>query len=389
LAARHDRSVFSKGARRYRTAPFLFGSGRMVSPASRVYLRPTGLLHGESARSALAAGWALPLHDERCAFTACDVWLRDGGRIDRHTVAVADLRAWAARAGKAGAADIEQTLVRLTTPSTTPPGLPGEDRPWLMGVVNVTPDSFSDGGLFYETERAIAHGRKLWQEGAVVVDVGGESTRPGAEAIPAAEEIRRVVPVVRALAEADVLVSIDTRKAEVMSAAIDAGARMINDISALRHDPDSLALAARSGLPVVLMHSRGDPATMQDRPTYERAVLDVYDHLKGRIDACLAAGMERHQLLIDPGIGFGKILAHNLDILGNLAVYHGLGVPVVLGASRKSFIARLAGEAAVDERLPGSLAAAMHGIVNHVSMVRVHDVASTRQAVRVLDALMV
>lgn len=353
----------------------------------RVYLRPLGLLNGEPAQSAIAAGWALPLRGGRCAFTACDVWLRDARRIDRHTVAAADLHTWVARAEGAVAPEVERTLGRLTAPPTRPPGLANHALPWLMGVVNVTPDSFSDGGLFYEVERAIAQGQKLWQDGAVVVDVGGESTRPGAQAVSAAEEMRRVVPVVRGLADAGVFVSIDTRKAEVMEAAIDAGARMINDVSALRHDPQSLAVAARSGLPVVLMHSRGDPATMQDRPTYEHAALDVYDHLAARIDACLAAGMQQEQLLIDPGIGFGKTLAHNLDILTLLGLYHGLGVPLVLGVSRKSLIARIAGEAAVDERLPGSLAAAMHGVLNHVSMVRVHDVGATRQAVQVLHAL--
>lgn len=361
----------------------------MVPPVSRVYLCPIGLLRGESARSAIAAGWALPLHGGRGAFTACDTWLRDAHRIERYTVAAADLTAWAARLDEAVAPEVKRTLDRLAAPPACPPGLSTDHLPWLMGVVNVTPDSFSDGGLFYEAARAIAQGRRLWQEGAVVIDVGGESTRPGAQEVSADEEIRRVVPVIRALADEGALVSIDTRKAAVMEAAIDAGARMINDVSALRHDPRSIAVAARSGLPVILMHSRGDPATMQDQPTYERAVLDVYDHLAAGMDACLAAGMQKTQLLIDPGIGFGKNMAHNLDILTNLALYHGLGVPVALGVSRKSFIARVAGEAAVDERLPGSLAAAIHGIINHVSMVRVHDVSATRQAVRVLDALMV
>jgi dihydropteroate synthase len=256
-----------------------------------------------------------------------------------------------------------------------------------MGVVNITPDSFSDGGQYLEPAAAIAQALKLHAEGADLVDIGGESTRPGAAAVTADEEIRRVVPVIEALRQRGVLVSIDTRKAAVMRAAIDAGARMINDISALRHDPGSLATAGASGLPVVLMHSQGEPATMQLQPTYDRAALDVFDQLAQRIDAWTDAGFERSRLLVDPGIGFGKTVEHNLEILSRLGLYLGLGLPILLGVSRKSFIGRLAGGAPPTERVAGSLAGALHGLAAGAAVLRVHDVAATQQAVAIWHAI--
>jgi dihydropteroate synthase len=256
-----------------------------------------------------------------------------------------------------------------------------------MGVVNVTPDSFADGGRFFEPAAAIAQALRLHAEGADIVDVGGESTRPGARPMSDDEEIRRVMPVIEALAERAVLVSIDTRKAAVMAAAIAAGARMINDISALQHDPESLGVAGASGLPVVLMHSQGEPATMQVQPTYDIAPLDVFDQLAKRVDAWTLAGFERSRLLIDPGIGFGKTVDHNLEILSRLGLYLGLGLPILLGVSRKSFIGRLAGGAPPEERLPGSLAAAVHGLAAGAAVLRVHDVAATQQAVAIWQSI--
>ena len=357
----------------------------MAATAS-VYLRPLGIVRGGSAPAALAAGWALPLGGSTVAFTAAELWLRDGAGIERATLPVSGLASWARQRGPGVEAALARRLERLSRPSPRPAGLP-DQRPLLMGVVNVTPDSFSDGGRVVAPAAAIAQGREQHAAGADVVDVGGESTRPGAAPVPAAEEIGRVVPVIEALAAEGILVSIDTRKAAVMRAAIAAGARMINDITALRHDPDSLAVAGASSLPVVLMHSRGEPATMQQRARYASALLDVFDHLEERSAAWVAAGFERRRLLVDPGIGFGKSLAHNLEILSRLGLYLGLGVPLLLGVSRKSFIARLAGEAPAPERLPGSLAAALAGVAEGVAMLRVHDVAATRQALRIWQAL--
>ena len=235
--------------------------------------------------------------------------------------------------------------------------------------------------------RAIAHGRSLHAQGADIVDVGGESTRPGAAPVSVAEETRRVLPVVEALATSGILVSIDSRKAEVMRAAVAAGARMINDVTALRHDPDSLEVAGASDCLVVLMHSQGEPATMQRQPTYVAAALDVFDHLEQRTLAWAAAGFDRRRLLIDPGIGFGKTVAHNVEILSRLGLYLGLGTPILLGVSRKSFIARLADEAPSSGRLPGSLAAALAGIAQGSRWSGSTMSPQTRQCLQIWQAL--
>jgi dihydropteroate synthase len=351
----------------------------------RVYLRPLGVIAGSAAQAAIEGGWARPLGGPSLAFTGAQVWLRGPQPPGEEVLPAGEVESWAAGQGEAAAAAAADALARLAAPVPLPDPLP-QRPPLVMGVVNVTPDSFSDGGQFYGEADAIAQGRALWQAGAAIVDVGGESTRPGAVPVPEDEEIRRVVPVVRALAGDGILVSIDSRKAAVMRAAIEAGARMINDVSALRHDPKSLGVAATSGLSIVLMHSLGDPQTMQQDPRYERAALDVYDSLEGRIEACLAGGIARERLLIDPGIGFGKTLAHNLDLLHNLFLFRGLGLPVVLGTSRKSFIGRIAGDPAA-ERGPGSIASALFGVLHGASIVRVHDVAAMHQALRIWHAM--
>jgi dihydropteroate synthase len=256
-------------------------------------------------------------------------------------------------------------------------------RPLIMGIVNVTPDSFSDGGKFFDADAAISHALQLEADGADILDVGGESTRPGAPPVDVDEEMRRVVPVIEALARrARIPISIDSRKAAVMSAAAKAGASLINDVTALTHDSDSLATAVRLSLPVVLMHSREDPRTMQDDPRYDDVVLDVYDALADRIEACESAGIPRDRLIVDPGIGFGKTLAHNLALLGSLSIFHGLGCAVLLGASRKSFISKLTG-AQANDRLPGSLAAALVAAQQGANILRVHDVAATRQSLAI------
>lgn len=256
-----------------------------------------------------------------------------------------------------------------------------------MGIVNVTPDSFSDGGRFLGAEAAIAHGRKLAEEGADFLDIGGESTRPGAAPVTIEEEIGRTVPVIRALARDGLRVSIDTRHAAVMRAALDAGATIINDISALEGDPDSLAVAAASGAAIVLMHMQGQPATMQRNPHYEDAPREIRAYLAGRIEACMAAGIDKSLLSVDPGIGFGKSLSHNLDILSHLDVLEDLGVPVLLGVSRKSLIGSLSRGEPADRRLGGSIAAALAGLERGARILRVHDVAESVQAVAVWQAI--
>jgi len=256
-----------------------------------------------------------------------------------------------------------------------------------MGIVNVTPDSFSDGGDFFDAAAAIAHGRALMTAGADILDIGGESTRPGADPLSPEEEAARVVPVIRALAGEGAVISIDTRHAAVMRAGLEAGARIVNDVTALTGDPDSLSVVAAAGCPVVLMHMQGDPRTMQRNPTYRDAALDVYDYLAARIAACEAAGIPRGRIAADPGIGFGKTVDHNLHILRQISLFHGLGCPLLIGASRKRFIAALSRDEAPKDRLGGSLAVGLHAFSQGVQILRVHDVAQTYQARALWSAL--
>ncbi len=261
------------------------------------------------------------------------------------------------------------------------------DKPRLFGVINVTPDSFSDGGEALALGDALKRGRAMLDDGADILDVGGESTRPGAEPVSAEEERARVVPVVKELSEMGALVSIDTRRAEVMAAAIDAGAGIVNDVTALTSDGDSLGLVADRGVAVVLMHMQGEPGSMQDEPQYENAAEDVFATLKARVEACEEAGIRRDRIAVDPGIGFGKTVDHNLEILNRIDIYDGLGVAVLLGVSRKSFIAKLSRNEAPKDRVPGSLAAVIAAWAQGVRMFRVHDVAETRQALAVAQAI--
>lgn len=256
-----------------------------------------------------------------------------------------------------------------------------------MGVLNVTPDSFSDGGCFCDTEAAIAHGLRLVEEGADLIDVGGESTRPGASPVPVEEELRRVIPVIEGLAaRVAVPISVDTSKPEVMRQAVAAGAGMINDVFALRRE-GALATAAELGVPVVLMHMQGEPATMQDQPEYEDVVSEVRRFLADRVFACEMAGIARSRLLLDPGFGFGKKLEHNLELLARLGEFSELGLPLLVGLSRKSMIGRLTGRERPADRLAGSLAAALLAVEQGAAILRVHDVAATREALAVREAV--
>ncbi len=261
------------------------------------------------------------------------------------------------------------------------------DTPVLMGIVNVTPDSFSDGGQFFDAERAITHARQLANEGAAILDVGGESTRPGADPVSPDDEIARVLPVVRTLAGEGYCVSIDTRRALVMKAAVECGAAIINDVTALEGDSQSLSVAAASQASVILIHMQGDPGTMQQNPQYDDVAMDIFDYLKARVVACEKGGISRNRIAVDPGIGFGKTLDHNLQIISRLGIFRGLGCPIVLGVSRKRFIGLLDNDAPVGERLAGSLAAALRGISEGAGILRVHDVAETRQALNVWQAI--
>jgi dihydropteroate synthase len=258
-------------------------------------------------------------------------------------------------------------------------------HPLIMGIVNVTPDSFADGGHYFDKVRAVEHAQRLIGEGADIVDVGGESTRPGAPVVPADEELRRVLPVVEALMGHGVPVSVDTNKAEVMRKVLAAGASMINDISALS-DPEAMAAIARSDCAVCLMHMQNDPATMQAAPRYDDVVAEIKDFLSARIAAAESAGIGRERIAIDPGFGFGKTATHNLVLLRELGEFAELGVPVLVGWSRKSTIGKITGRATSD-RVHGSVAAALMAVERGAAIVRVHDVAATRDALAMHNAV--
>ncbi len=346
-------------------------------------IHPAAILHGTNAAHAMRNGLAAPLAGGPAAFALAEVIRRCArtGEIARRWMSLEQLRQ---------AAEKDAALAaRLEALTAARPALAGMDlsAPCVMGIVNVTPDSFSDGGRHATAQEAIAHGRALAKSGADILDVGGESTRPGAVDVPVEEELARVIPVVRALAADGFTVSIDTRKAAVMEAAIAAGAAIINDVSALTFDEEAPSVAARAGLPVVLMHARGAPVDMQDDPEYEDVALDVFGALEALADRAVAAGVKRENIIIDPGIGFGKTVSHNLELMRQLALFHGLGFPVLLGASRKRFIGAVTGVEEAAARLAGSLAVAQAALAAGAQIVRVHDVMETVQMARMARAM--
>ena len=348
------------------------------------YLRPVAIApspqseHGAAVR--LAGGL---VYASRFALVR-----REGGKVvSRELYAVRELEA-ALPQLPAEVGDQWQALQRAHAPLQMGARTVRFDQPQVMGILNMTPDSFSDGGEFLDRpEVAEAHAAKMLEAGAAIIDVGGESTRPGAPGVWEGDELKRVVPMVRHLAGAGAAVSIDTRRVGVMEAALAAGARLINDVSALRHDPRSLAYAAGSGMPVVLMHAPGEGEDLHGNATYGDVVLDVFDWLRARRDAALAAGIPAERIVLDPGIGFGKSVAENLALLNALPLFHALGQPLLVGASRKRMIGALSGEAAAHQRLGGSVALALQAAQAGVQLHRVHDVAETVQALRVWRGL--
>lgn len=357
----------------------------------KYYLRPLGLLYGEEAERAVTRGEGFWLCGGAIAFLMLDVIRRaKDGTVERSLVPAKRLMNWAQEneLGEDEAGQLSALMNKLCAPRA------GYISGWprVMGIVNVTPDSFSDGGEFFDAAfdpaKAIEQGKKLAQDGAQILDIGGESTRPNADPVSIEEELARVVPVIKALApELNCELSIDSRNSAVISAALDAGAQIINDVSALTHDENSAQTARRSNAPVVLMHAQGSPKTMQLEPRYENVVLDIYDWLEARIDHCLSAGIARDKLIIDPGIGFGKTAAHNAALISSLSLFHCLGVPVLLGASRKSFIGQVAQEQDPKQRLAGSLALALAGAEQGAQILRVHDVKETNQALALAQSL--
>jgi dihydropteroate synthase len=281
----------------------------------------------------------------------------------------------------------EDHLARLTTARAAVAGLE-MTRPNLMGILNVTPDSFSDGGRYLDPDAAVTQARAMAAAGAGIIDIGGESTRPGAQTVPKEEEIARVAgPIASVTSGLGIPVSIDTRKTAVAEAALEAGAALVNDVSGFTYDPDLAPLCAKHHVPVCVMHAQGDPQTMQTAPRYEDVRFDVYDFLDQRVSYLEALGIARSRILVDPGIGFGKTVDHNLTLLRDISLFHGLGCPILLGASRKKFIGTLSGADIADTRMPGSVAVALHALTQGVQVLRVHDVSETRQALALWRAI--
>ncbi len=338
---------------------------------SGTWVEPLGLLQGRAAALAIAADVALPLAGGPAAFTMVRLV---GPDLPGTPLPLADVPE-----------DWQPRVIALTEPVPGFAGLP-EGRPLVMGIVNVTPDSFSDGGRHLDARAAIAAGHAMLEAGADLLDIGGESTRPGAEPITVEEELARILPVLRELAKA-ATVSVDTRNAATMRAALEAGAEVVNDVSALRHDPDAARVVAEAECSVVLMHMLGDdPRTMQQQIAYRDVALEVAEFLAGRIAFAEEHGISRSRIAVDPGIGFGKRMPENLALTERLPLLAGLGCPVLFGASRKRFIGELSGVEAAERRVAGSVAAAIAAAERGAAILRVHDVAETVQARAVLAA---
>ncbi|MBI1207538.1 MAG: dihydropteroate synthase [Azospirillum sp.] len=353
----------------------------------KLTLRPMGLLSGEAAAEAEATGLGRRLAGGRLTFTTLEVVARHARGSRRAVVDVVRLDAWIAARPPTIRDAAAQRLDLLCRPRRPFAGL-SPDRPRVMAIINLTPDSFSDGGRFLEPAVAVDHARACLAAGADLIDLGAESTRPGARPVAPDEEAARLLPVLTALVTAGIgPVSVDTRHAAVMAAALAAGAVIVNDVSALRHDPASAAVVAARGASAVLMHMQGDPTTMQQAPRYHDAPLEVFDFLEQRIAACEAAGVPRDHLLVDPGICFGKSEAHNLQLLETLALFHGLGCGVLVGVSRKGITGELHRSAPPPGRWPGTLAAGLAAWNQGVPFLRVHDVAETVQARTIWQSL--
>lgn len=358
-----------------------------IPATADLYFRPTAFvdapfgLDGQVMRLAGGMLW----------FSAFDVIAVEGGqRLAPRLVPVAGLANFIESLSEAQAEASQAVIARIEAPRA--PLVLGErtlrfDTPLVAGILNVTPDSFSDGGKHCDAQAAADAGFAMAAAGAALVDVGGESTRPGSADVWEGDEIGRVVPVVQQLAKSGVAISIDTRKAAVIEAALEAGAGLVNDVSGLRFDERSVEVVAKAGCPVVIMHHGGKAHELHAEPNYGDVLIEVYDWLSDRVAALTAAGVEREKIIVDPGIGFGKSLQHNLALFNGLSLFNGLGCPIMLGASRKRMIGALSNEAAADQRLGGSLALAMHGAAQGVQIVRVHDVQETVQALHVWRGL--
>lgn len=352
----------------------------------KIYLRPAACVESPQQHD----GECLRLAGNMLWFSQIEVIRRASDGVMRQLVCVRDWADYVAALPEAERQRCEMLLGHIT--AERPPLKMGGriirlDQPQVMGIINTTPDSFSDGGTHYNPAAALESAAAMAAAGAAIIDIGGESTRPGAPLIWEGDEIARVEPVIAKLAASGTAVSIDTRKAAVMEAAVKAGAAMINDISALLYDDSALSVASALGVPVVLMHAPSQGSDPHKNGVYDNVALDVFDWLEQRVEAVIAGGIPRERILVDPGIGFGKSLAENLFIINNLSIYHGLGCALLFGASRKRLIGALSNEASADQRLSGSVFLAMKAVEQGAHIIRVHDVPETVQAVQVWRGL--
>jgi dihydropteroate synthase len=359
--------------------------GLFVPGQTDLYLRPIDIEHDRRGLAKDSGDTDRLLGGGPHRFQKVEVILRSAARIVGFSGPIDALRDWSLTAGCQD--EFDAAMFKLTRRHGQLTGSAGE-LPVVMGIVNVTDDSFSDGVDRRDPAKAISHAHALIAAGADILDIGGESTRPGSSGISRAEEIDRVVPVIEQCAGFGVPISIDTSKAAVMEAALAAGASIINDVTALTGDPGSLGVAARSKVPVILMHMRGAPRTMQVAPDYDCAPLDVFDYLSNRMAACERVGVPTTSLVVDPGIGFGKDDVHNAAILARIGLLHGLGAPIMAGVSRKSMIARLSRDEGPSDRLGGSLALGLGAVDQGARILRVHDVAATKQALMLRQAVL-
>lgn len=359
-----------------------------IPPGARLYLRPTGFVDAPFGPD----GKVLRLAGSLLWFSAFEIIAVDGGeRLAPRLVTVAGLDDFLAGVSGDQAERARATIARITAPREALQL--GEhvlrfDESRVAAILNVTPDSFSDGGRHSEDPQgAVDAGFAMSAQGAAFIDIGGESTRPGAAYVRESDEIERVVPVIEGLAASGVAISIDTRKAIVMEAALAAGASIVNDVSGLRYDDRAIELVVNASCPAIIMHHAGKEDELHADPNYRDSLVEVYDWLEDRITVLIEAGMSRERILVDPGIGFGKAVQHNLALINGLSLFHGLGCPIMLGASRKRFIGALSNEAAVGDRLGGSLALVTKAALQGVQLVRVHDVPESVQALHIWRGL--
>ena len=350
----------------------------------KYYTRPCNFYYGNYAKNLVKIKKALPLAgNSNISFDQLEIFQRKiGGSIKSYIYTLNEIKKLNREIKNRVKIDLKSITSKRKSISRLK-----FDNPHIIGALNITPDSFSDGGKYLALEDALSHSLSLLDHGADIIDVGGESTRPGAEIVDENEEIKRTIPLIKELSNKGVVTSIDSRKSKVISAALEAGAQIVNDVSALTFDKESIEVVKKTGVPVILMHMQGNPQTMQKSPQYTCAPLDIFDYLKERIQFCNNHGIDRSQIIVDPGVGFGKTSEHNIEILNYLTLFHGLGCPILVGFSRKRFISEIGSEASEQERLAGSLGAGLLSLNQGVQFLRVHDVFETKQAISVWNSV--